>query len=592
MRIKSRIKRIAKKNLPQPLKNFLKGLLKFSHTILYKRKGSYFYKPGIKKKAALKKITIFKEIPLISILMPVYNAEVKWLEAAIKSVENQYYTNWELCIVDDFSSDQATLSFLKDIENPKIKIIFLTEKGNFSKAGNEGLKLAHGEFVAFLGNNDLLTEDALFEIVNCINEQNADIIYSDEDKIVDNKKYSFPHYKPDFSPDLLTSQYYICNFLLIRKSLIDQVGGFEIGIEEFQEYDLFLKCSEKTTKVHHISKVLYHQRITFGDKTEETGPKNHAPGVAKKILDNYIKRNNIKGIVQNGMLADTYRIKREIIGNPLISIIIPFNDKPELLRTCIESILYKSTYTNFEIIGISNNSKKQETTYLLKEFEKLDSRIKFYEYNIPFNFSKINNYAARIAKGEQLVLLNNDIEIISNDWIETLLEHSQRAEIGAVGAKLYYPDSTIQHAGVIIGIVGVAGHSHKHFSRTHQGYFGRLQVVQNFSAVTGACLMVKKKIYEQMEGLDENNLSIAYNDIDFCLRLRENGYLNIFTPYCEAYHHESISRGSDNRPEMIERFTKEMNYMRHRHRKIFLTGDPYYNTNLTDLLEDFSINPK
>jgi GT2 family glycosyltransferase len=272
-----------------------------------------------------------------------------------------------------------------------------------------------------------------------------------------------------------------------------------------------------------------------------------------------------------------------------VSIIIPFKDKPELLRQCLDSILDKSTYSHFEIIGISNNSTELETDRLMRHYEKLDSRIKFQEYNIPFNFSAINNYAVRFAKGEHLVLLNNDIEIISPDWIEALLQHSQRPEVGAVGAKLYFPNDTIQHAGVIIGIGGVAAHSHKYSPRESAGYYFRPKIIGNISAVTAACLMVKKSIYEEVGGLEEKHLKVAFNDVDFCLRLREKGYLNIYTPYCEAYHHESISRGYEDTPEKKIRFAAETRYMKKRHAEILKRGDPYYNPNLTLDSEDFRI---
>ncbi|MBD3839950.1 MAG: glycosyltransferase, partial [Epsilonproteobacteria bacterium] len=276
--------------------------------------------------------------------------------------------------------------------------------------------------------------------------------------------------------------------------------------------------------------------------------------------------------------------------NPLISIIIPFKDKPELLTMCIESILTKSTYENYEVIGISNNSVEKATFNEMMRLEKLDNRIKFYEYNVPFNYSQINNHAVeKYAKGEHVILLNNDIEIISPEWIENMLEHSQREEIGCVGAKLYYPNDTIQHAGVIIGIGGIAGHSHKYFHKDYPGYFSRLALAQNVSAVTGACLMVKSKIFKELQGLNEENLKIAFNDVDFCLRVQEKGYRNIFTPYCEAYHHESISRGVEDSAEKVARFNSEIEYMQERHKEILKNGDPYYNPNLTLDREDFSL---
>jgi GT2 family glycosyltransferase len=288
-----------------------------------------------------------------------------------------------------------------------------------------------------------------------------------------------------------------------------------------------------------------------------------------------------------------YRVKYDIIGNPLVSIIIPFKDKPELLETCIKSLLKFTTYQNFEVIGVSNNSQEEATFALMKELEKLDPRVKFYEYNVEFNYANINNYAVNnLAKGEHILLLNNDIELIHEGWLEAMLEHSQRKEIGCVGAKLLYPNNTIQHAGIIIGLGGYAGHSHKHYPKDNPGYFNRLNSIQNLSAVTAACLMIKKSIYQEIGGMDEVNFKVAYNDVDFCLRVREKGYLNLYTPYAIMYHHESITRGYETTPEKIARFQKEKDALFKRHKDILTNGDPYYNPNLCHDKEDFSICPK
>jgi GT2 family glycosyltransferase len=317
------------------------------------------------------------------------------------------------------------------------------------------------------------------------------------------------------------------------------------------------------------------------------------PGVidkGKKLLEETLERRGIEGEILETNIDHFFRIKRKVIGKPLISIIIAFKDKPELLLTCIGSILKKTTYSNYEIIGISNNSEDRETFKAMESLQQLDSRVSFYEYNIPFNYSKINNHAVfTYAKGEHIILLNNDIEIISEDWIDSMLEHSQRDEVGCVGAKLYYPNDTIQHAGVIIGIGGVAGHSHKGFSRSQYGYFFLLTCIQNVSSVTGACLMIKKNLYEEFGGFNEFDLPIAFNDIDFCLRLIKAGYLNIFTPYAEAYHHESVTRGYEDTKEKVERFQGEVRYMLEKHADYIGSGDPYYNPNLTLEKEDFSL---
>jgi GT2 family glycosyltransferase len=535
-------------------------------------------------------INEFKKKPLISIIMPVYNVDPKWLELAIESIESQWYENWELCIVDDKSTNQKTLNYLKKIKNKKINIKFLKNNLNISGASNEALTLTGGDYVALMDNDDELTPDALYEVVKAINDFGAEFIYSDEDKLEMNGTFSEPHFKPDFAPDMFLSQNYLSHLGVIKKELIDKVNGFTIGLEGAQDYDLYLKVLEHTNKISHISKVLYHWRKIPGSTAAEFSEKSYAQDAGVKSLENAFNRRNISAKAINGKYPGTYRVKYEILDNPLVSIIIPFKDKPELLTICIESILDKSTYKNFEVIGISNNSQEKETFDEMKRLELLDSRIKFYEYNVPFNYSDINNYAVNTyAKGKQILLLNNDIEIITPDWIESMLEHSQRDEVGVVGAKLYYPNDTIQHAGVIIGIGGVAGHSHKNFSKHDAGYFSRLDLIQNLSAVTAACLMVKKRIYEEVIGLNEDNLKIAFNDVDFCLRIREKGYLNIYTPYSEAYHHESISRGKEDSSEKIRRFNFEVKYMKTRHQDILEKGDPYYHRNLTLNREDFSL---
>ncbi|QCT94703.1 glycosyltransferase [Caminibacter mediatlanticus TB-2] len=585
--------RIIKKSYARFKRFGLKGMierLNKEYNIIVKTNIFYKYNIPHQTDKEREEIERFEKKPLISIIMPVYNVEERWLKLAIESVERQWYKNWELCIVDDASTREETKKYLKSLNNTKIKIKFLEKNQGISGASNEALKLAKGEYIALMDNDDELTPDALYEVVKAINEQEAEFIYSDEDKIDINGNYVEPHFKPDFAPDMFLSQNYLSHLGVIKKELIDRVGGFEKGLEGSQDYDLYLKVLEHTNKIYHIPKVLYHWRKIPGSTAEGFSNKDYAQEAGRKALENAMKRRSIEAIVKNGLKAGTYKIDYKIKGNPLISIIIPFKDKPELLRTCVESILNKSTYNNFEIIGISNNSEEKETFDEMNRLENLDRRVKFYEYNIPFNYSKINNYAVNnYANGEHIVLMNNDIEIITPNWIEEMLMFSQRDDVGCVGAKLYYPDNTIQHAGVILGLGGVAGHSHKYYKREDCGYFHRACIVQNLSAVTAALMMVKKRIYEEVRGLDEENLKVAFNDVDFCLRVREKGYLNVFNPWVEAYHYESKSRGLEDTPEKIERFQKEINYMKQKYGKILLK-DPYYNPNLTLDKEDFSLN--
>ena len=535
-------------------------------------------------------IKLFKYKPLISIIIPVYNVDPKWLDLAIKSIENQWYKNWELCIVDDKSTNKKTLKYLTSLKNSKIKIKLLEKNLNISGSSNEALTLANGEYIALMDNDDELTPNALYEVVKAINLYNAEFIYSDEDKIEMDGTFTTPHFKPDFSPDMFLSQNYISHLGVIKRNLIQKVNGFTVGLEGAQDYDLYLKVLEHTDKITHISKVLYHWRKIPGSTATNFDDKSYAQEAGVRSLKNVMRRRNIDAEVLEGKYPGTYRVKYKIIDNPLVSIIIPFKDKPELLTMCIESILNKTTYTNFEIIGISNNSEEKDTFSEMERLSSLDKRIKFYEYNVPFNYSDINNYAVNTyAKGEQILLLNNDIEIITFDWIESMLEHSQRENIGVVGSKLYYPNDTIQHAGVVIGIGGIAGHSHKYLPKETPGYFSRLNLIQNLSAVTAACFMIKKTIFQEINGLNKKELKIAFNDVDFCLRVLEKGYINLFTPYCEAYHHESISRGHEDTAEKQKRFSGEVEFMQNRHSKILKDGDSYYNKNLTLDREDFSL---
>ena len=528
--------------------------------------------------------------PLISIIMPVFNVHPKWLMLAIQSIEAQWYDNWELCITDDNSSNQETIEFLQSIENPKIKISYLPENQGISAASNQAVSITSGEYIALMDHDDELTPDALYEVVKAINDHGAEFIYSDEDKLSTNGTFREPHFKPDYSPDMFLSQNYLSHLGVIKKSLMDKVGGFTVGLEGAQDYDLYLKVLEHTKKVTHIAKVLYHWRKIPGSTASDFDDKSYARDAGAIALALAVERRNLNADVLNGKYPGTYRVKYAIENKSLVSIIIPFKDKPILLRMCIESILKKSTYRNFEIIGISNNSEESGTFTEMDRLKALDARVSFFEHNVPFNFAEINNCAVRRhAKGEHILLLNNDIELISEDWIESLLEFSQRADVGVVGGKLYYPDDRIQHAGIIVGIGGIAGHSHKYIDRADHGYFSRPHLVQNMSALTGACFMVKRDIYDEVEGLDAENLKIAFNDVDFCLRIREKGYLNVFTPYCEAYHHESSSRGYEITAEQEDRFNKETEYMLHRHASLLESGDPYYNLRLTIKHEDFSL---
>lgn len=584
-RVKKVIKDIIQK-LPIPLG--LKLLLKNHFLCWLLNIKRYRYTEPLLTDEIISEIDSLPNKPLISIIIPTYNSPVKYLDLAIKSVERQWYKNWELCIADDGSANKKTLEYLKGILHPNVKIKFLPKNVNISMASNEAFSIASGPYIALMDHDDELTPDALYEVVKVINSHKAEFVYTDEDLIETGGKIREAHFKSDFSPDMLFSYNFICHLAVIKRELIEAVGGFTPGLEGAQDYDLFLKIQEQTNKIYHIPKVLYHWRKISGSTALNISHKPYAIEAGKKALESAIARRNIKASVVPEKNT-TYRVKYDIDGNPLVSIIIPFKDKPELIRMCINSILEKSTYRNYEIIGISNNSTESNTFDCMDELSRKDASIHFYEINISFNYSMINNIAVREhVKGRHIILLNNDIEIITPSWIEAMLEFSQRTDVGAVGAKLYFPDNFIQHAGVIIGIGGFAGHHSQYFSREMPGYYSRNQIVQNLSAVTAACMMIKRDIYLELNGFDKDNLGTALNDIDFCLRLREKGYLNVFTPFCEAYHHESSTRGYEDTPEKQERFQKEIAYFKKRHQDILKNGDPYYNQNLSLERGDFS----
>ena len=535
------------------------------------------------------KINNFEQKPLISIIMPVYNIEPKWLDIAIHTILDQWYENWELCIADDKSTNPKTIEYLQQIDNPKIKITYLEKNLNISGASNAALALAKGEYIALMDNDDEITPDALYEIVKAINIHKAEFIYSDEDLVTEDGHYTYAHFKPNFSPDLLMSHNYITHFACFKRSLLNEVGYFDPEHNGAQDFELFLRLTEKASNIYHIQKVLYHWRMLPSSTSVNTGVKPEALEAGRMALEKALRRRGIEGIVENTPVSHYFRVRYKIINEPLISIIIPFKDKPELLEMCINSVVNKSTYKNYEIIGISNNSEDKNTFKMMDSLEAKDPRVKFYEYNVDFNYSDINNHAVNTyAKGDHILLLNNDIEVIEPTWLEAMLEHSQRDNVGCVGAKLYYPNDKIQHAGVIMGLGGFAGHSHKMYNRDEKGYFNRLNVVQDLSAVTAACLMIKKSLYQEVDGLDAINFKVAYNDVDFCLRVLEKGYYNIFTPFAELYHHESISRGYEDTPEKLARFDQEKASLFERHKDILQNGDPYYNPNLTLDREDFT----
>lgn len=539
-----------------------------------------------------KEITKFKKQPKISILLPVYNTEEKWLRECIESVLSQYYSNWELCIADDNSNQSQVRRILNEYEarDPRIRIVYRDENGHISKASNSALEIATGEYVALLDHDDTLAPFALYRVVELINKNaDAEFIYSDEDKINKSGRRSRPFFKPDWSPDTLLSQNYICHFVVIKSSLMNRVGGFRVGYEGAQDYDLILRCTELTQEIYHIPQILYHWRMIENSTAENPEAKLYAFEAGKRSIEAAILRRKLAAKVKMGKNLGTYDILYEVKGKPEVSIIIPTKDHSEDLEICINSIINKSDYSNYEIIVVDNGSKDNKTFDLFEKYQQsLGELFKVITLNIPFNYSKLNNEAVKIATGDYLVLMNNDIEVITDGWIERMIGFAQQKHIGAVGAKLYYNDQTIQHAGVVLGIGGVAGHSHKYFNHRSAGYFSRLMINSNYAAVTAACLMVEKKKFIEVGGLDSINLSVAFNDVDFCLELLEKGYYNICLTSAECYHYESKSRGMEDTKEKKKRFDREIYYMKEKW-KTYIAHDPYYSPNLTLEKEDFSI---
>lgn len=522
--------------------------------------------------------------PCISILMPVYNVEEKWLNAAVDSVRNQFYPNWELCIVDDGSTRKETLEALERLSadnDSRIKVSLKEKNEGIAATSNAALELATGDYVGLLDNDDELTRDALLETARRIVKDDPDVLYSDEDKLDENGFLVEPHFKPDYNEEYLQSINYVCHFCVARTELLREVGGFRTGFDGAQDYDLILRLTEATDKIAHIPMVLYHWRRIAGSTSATAAAKPHTSEAGLKALSESLARRKIDARALRGPFPNTYRVKRKIKGAPLVSIIIPFRDKPALLDTCVTSILAKTSYANYEVLCIDNGSNTPETFRLIDELQQRDKRVRVIRHDVPFNYSTINNFAATQARGDHFLFLNNDTEVVSVEWLEAMLEHSQRPEVGIVGAKLLYADDTIQHAGVVVGMGGVAGHGHLFLPKDSPGYFGRPQLTQRLSAVTFACAMVRRDAFEKVGGLNEVDLKIAFNDVDFCMRAREAGYQVIYTPYAVLYHYESKSRGYEDTPEKQARFGKEVRYMQERHADALRAGDPFYNPNLT-----------
>lgn len=536
------------------------------------------------REAILSHIPVLPWRPLISVLMPTYNTPEVWLRRAIESVRAQHYPHWELCIADDASTAPHVAAVLAEYArmDERIRVVPREKNGHISAASNSALAIARGEFVALLDHDDELPVHALYMVAVALNEKpHLDLIYSDEDKIDENGQRFDPYFKPDWNPELFTAQNIVNHLGIYRTETVRAAGGFREGFEGSQDWDLALRVSERipVSHIHHIPHVLYHWRAIPGSTAMGCDEKAYATNAAMAALREHLERTGCNGVVSQAA-GGYFRIRYPVPSPaPLVSIVIPTRNGLHLLRRCIDSIRGKTRYPRYEILVVDNQSDDPEALSYLDTLSTIEGT-RVLRYDAPFNYSAINNFAVARAEGDVLCLLNNDIEVISEDWLDEMVGHAVRPGIGAVGAMLYYPDDTIQHAGVVLGPGGVAGHLYCGSRRGEHGYMGRAALVQSLSAVTAACLVVRKALFQEVRGLDTEHLSVAFNDVDFCLRLRECGYRNVWTPYAELYHYESASRGLEDTPEKQERFRSEATYMRARWGSL-LDHDPAYNPNLT-----------
>ncbi len=532
--------------------------------------------------------------PTFSVVVPLYKTPEKYLRALVESLQAQTYGKWELCLSDGSGADSPIRELLKQLqkEESRIKVIDHQEKLQISENTNAAIEAATGEFVVFADHDDELTAHALYECVKVLNEKpETEVLYSDEDKMtMDGHKFFQPHFKPDYNVDLLCTVNYICHLFVAKKTLIDEVGMLRREFDGAQDYDFIFRCVEHAgaEKIHHIPKILYHWRCHEDSTSENPESKLYAFDAGQRAVQAHYDRIGVKVEVSKGEFLGLYRTKFLRDYDPLISIIIPNKDHIDDLKRCIDSIEAKSTYTNYEYIIVENNSEEKETFAYYEQLEAVNPKVHVVYYKGHFNYSAINNFGVQYAKGEYFLLLNNDTEIINDDCLEELLGYCTREDVGAVGARLYYEDDTIQHAGVVIGFGGIAGHCFVQQKRGFTGYCHRIICAQDYSAVTAACMMVKREAFEKVGGLSEE-LQVAFNDIDFCMKLRQAGYLIVYNPYAELYHYESKSRGLEDTPEKVARFNQEIATFEKRWPDILKNGDPFYNPNLTLDSQDFSL---
>ena len=535
----------------------------------------------------------FEYSPLISVAVPAYRTPERFLIQMIESLIAQTYGNWELCIANGSPEDAAMKTVLEKYtkKDSRIRVSELTENKGIAGNTNAALEMAQGEFVGLLDHDDLLAPNALYEIALALGRDRVlDAVYTDEDKVTTELDEHFqPHLKPDFNLDLLRSNNYICHFFVVRRSIVQKIGGFRQEFDGAQDHDFIFRCIETAEKVGHIPEILYHWRTHKASTADNPASKMYAFDAGKRAIEAHLKRTGTEGTVSHTPDLGFFRVKYPVQGQPLVSIIIPNKDEKETLKACIDSIREKTEYPNYEIIIVENNSTTDEIFQYYKELSQ-DPRIRLLRWKKEFNYSAINNYGVRHANGEYLLFLNNDVTVITPGWIRELLGVCQRPEVGAAGVKLIYPDDTIQHAGCVIGLGGIAGHMFVDMPANRTGYLHKASILQDMSAVTAACMMMKRAVFEEAGGFTEK-LSVAFNDVDLCLKVRKNHKLIVYDPYVQLYHMESKTRGAEDNKEKVRRFQEEIEYMRCQWIDILKKGDPYYNKNLSLTKWNYSLRP-
>ena len=535
----------------------------------------------------------FKYEPLISIIVPAYQTPTEFLKQMIDSVTGQTYGVWELCIANASPDNEEMQRILAEYaaRDERVRFCNLKENLGIAENTNKAFAMAKGEFLGLLDHDDLLAPNALYEIAAALEEHpEADVIYTDEDKVTTDLSEHFqPHLKPDFNLDLLRSNNYICHFLVVRRSVVQTVGGFRREFDGAQDYDFIFRCVEQAREVVHVPEILYHWRTHKSSTADNPASKMYAFEAGRRAIEGNLKRTGTPGTVEHTPDFGFYRVKYPVQGEPLVSVIIPNREEKETLQACVESIFEKTAYKNYEIIIVENNSSSEE---IFRYYRKLseDPRVHLIRWKKGFNYSAINNFGVRHAKGDYLLFLNNDVKVIDPDWMSEMLSVCQRKETGAVGVKLIYPDNTIQHAGCVVGMGGIAGNMFVNMPAERTGYLHKASLLQDMSCVTAACMMMKKEVFLEAGGFTEE-LAVAFNDVDLCLKVRSHGHLIVYDPYVKLYHYESKSRGTEDSEEKVRRFQTEIEYMRCHWLDILKKGDPYYNKNLSLTKWNYSLKP-